>query len=390
MIQSINTNLASLNAQRALQESSATLNKSIERLSTGLRINSASDDAAGMAIASRMTSQSRGIDQAMRNINDASSLASVSEGSLGEQVEMLQRVRELAVQSSNGMLSASDRQKLDNEAQSMMAEIDRVAKTTSFNGVNLLDGQNDISNGKGASFQIGANAGQTIDMHTANTTKTGLKLDNYNTSGSTGVAVAATSDQTFYINSNMSGADVATEITAEIDGSMSASEKVEAMISAINEKTSTTGVLAIAGDTGVELRTAAGVTASIDSDDAGTAFGSAGDLGLASVEIDQSGGAVDLSTQDGAMTAMLQVDSALETVQSSRSDMGSYINRFDAALSTLSTQQEGITAARSRIMDADFAMETAQMTKSQIMYNASVSMLSQANMLPQSALSLLR
>ena len=394
MPQFINTNVASLNAQRNLESSSSNLNKSIERLSSGLRINSASDDAAGMAIASRMTSQVRGMEQASRNTSDAVSLTQTAEGAMGEQVEMLQRVRELAVQSSNGMLSASDRTKLDNEAQALISEIDRVAKTTSFNGVNLLDGASDISNGTGADFQIGSNAGQSLKVETENTTKEGLQLDDYNTTGATGATVTnATDAETFYIESDITGSAVATEIS--IAAQADAASKTEALIDAINEKTSTTGVLAVAGTAGVELRTAEGVTVSVDEDDSGTAYGTAAgtaasDLGLAAATMTASGNELDISSQDGAKTAILQIDDALDTIQSARSEMGTYQNRLEATTSNLSTQIQGVSGAKSRIEDADFASETAKMTRNQIMSQAGVSMLSQANALPQNVLSLLR
>jgi len=398
MALTINTNLASIISQRNLENSSSSLNKSIERLSSGLRINSASDDAAGMAISSRMTSQLNGMEQAKRNANDAISLSQTAEGAMGEQVDMLQRVRELAVQSSNGILSSSDRTKLDNEAQALMSEIDRVAKTTSFNGVNLLDGVSEISktSGAGADFQVGQNAGQSLNLKTVDSTKSGLSLDDYASSGAAGATIAnATNAESFKIVSDISGSDVLTSvsITAQAD----ASSKVTALMDAINEKTSETGVLAVsntAGD-GIELRAADGVDAELVTSASteraagtGTAVTTA-DFGLANADLGQTGSALDITSQDGAKTAILQIDKALETVQNSRSSMGSYQNRFEASISVLDTSMQSMEASRSRIRDADFAKETALMTKNQIVAQAGLSMLSQANVMPQQALSLL-
>ena len=391
MPQFINTNIASLNAQRNLESSSSNLNKSIERLSSGLRINSASDDAAGMAIASRMTSQVRGMEQASRNTSDAVSLTQTAEGAMGEQVEMLQRVRELAVQSSNGMLSASDRTKLDNEAQALISEIDRVANTTSFNGVNLLDGQSDIST-TGADFQVGADAGQSLKVTTTDTTKEGLDLDEYASSSagvdlSGGAGAALTAD--IYIKSDITG----TATTTAVELSSGTAYTAEEVIDAINEKTTTTGVLAVANNGGVELRTANGVAASVATSAGGSAAGvdvAAIGVNAAGAVSDDAGSALSLTSQDAAKTAILQIDHALDTVQESRSDMGTYQNRLEATASNLSTQMQGVSGAKSRIEDADFASETAKMTRNQIMSQAGVSMLSQANALPQNVLSLLR
>jgi len=395
MPQFINTNIASLNAQRNLESSSMNLNKSIERLSSGLRINSASDDAAGMAIASRMTAQVRGMEQASRNTNDAISLVQTAEGAMGEQIEMLQRIRELSVQSSNGILSDSDRTKLNNEAQALVNEIDRVAKTTSFNGVNLLDGASDISNGTGADFQIGSNAGEALKVETTNTTKVGLNLNDYNkVAAHTGITAPTTA--ALKITSNISGSWVETDVAA------AGTYTQEEIVNAINEKTSTTGVLAIASGSGVELRTAEGVDAALTD---GTITGSEANLaavaakgvtatkaqewGISDDDVTTTGAALDITSQNGAKTAILQIDKALDAVQATRSNMGTYQNRFEATVSNLSQSSQQLSSSRSRIEDADFASETAKMTRNQIMSQAGVSMLSQANALPQNVLSLL-
>jgi len=271
----VNTNIASLNAQRNLTSSQSTLNTSLQRLSSGLRINSAKDDAAGLAISNRMTSQINGMNQAARNANDAISLAQTAEGALDEVTSMLQRMRELAVQSANGTNTTSDRTSLNDEFAQLKAEIQRISTTTSFNGQKVLDGTMGT-----ATFQVGANAGDTIGVS---------------------------------INANMGTA-----------------------ASGLNIATNSVG------------------------------------------------------TSAGASAAITALDSAIKTVDSFRGTLGAVQSRFESTISNVSNIAENVSAARSRIVDADFALETANLTKAQILQQAGVAMLSQANQLPQTALSLLQ
>jgi len=399
MPQYINTNIASLNAQRKLEGSSADLHRSIERLSSGLRINGAQDDAAGLAIASRMDSQITGMEQASRNAMDAISLSQTAEGALGEQVDMLQRIRELAIQSANGILSDSDRSKIHNEARAIMNEVDRVAKSTSFNGVNLLDGVSGIST-VGSDFQIGSEAGQTLRIQTGNTSASGLKLDERQESLGTTVT-NPTTDLSFYVNG------VAIDVDA--DATDTVATKAQKIVDAVNEGTSASGVLArmnAAGD-GVEYYAASDSTVPMtfstdaagatpldntttpkSSDLAGTTID--GTTNQVSVSVNSSTGSLKLSDQKSSEIAILQLNHALDKALSIRSDMGTYQNRLDATISNLSTQGQHLSSAKSRIEDADFARETAIMTKNQIMSQAGVAMLSQANSLPQNVLSLLQ
>lgn len=279
MALTINTNVASLNAQRNLNSSQSELNTSMQRLSSGLRINSAKDDAAGLAISDRMTSQIRGLNQAARNANDAISLAQTAEGALQETTNLLQRMRELAVQSSNDTNTESDRGSLDAEYQQLVAEIDRIAETTSFNGKVLLSGG--LAEGTGSAvFQVGANAGQTITVTVEAATTSAL--GDTNTIASTGVA-----------------------------------------------------------------------------------------------------------SRGAASNAIVAVDEAIAQVDTIRGDLGAIQNRFESTIANLSNVSENLTAARSRILDADIAQETSNMTKQNILQQAGVSILSQANQAPQLALSLL-
>ncbi len=281
MALTINTNVASLNAQRNLGKSQGALNKSMQRLSSGLRINSAKDDAAGLAISDRMTSQIRGLNQAARNANDGISLAQTAEGALQETTNILQRMRELAVQSANDTNTSDDRSSLNAEFSQLISEIDRIADTTSFNGKVLLSGGFTSTNA--AVFQVGANAGQTI---------------------------------TVSIDAATASALGGTASTARID-----------------------------------------------------------DLGV--------------TTRASASTAITNIDSAISQVDTIRGDLGAVQNRFESTIANLSNVSENLSAARSRILDADIAQETSDMTKFNILQQAGVSILAQANQAPQLALSLL-
>ncbi|MDJ0624007.1 MAG: flagellin domain-containing protein [Desulfocapsaceae bacterium] len=279
MALTINTNIASLNAQRNLGTSQADLNRSMQRLSSGLRINSAKDDAAGLAISDRMTAQIRGLNQAVRNANDGISLAQTAEGALQETTNILQRMRELAVQSANDTNTDADRASLDAEYAQLISEIDRIAETTSFNGKVLLSGGFSGA-GNEAVFQVGANAGQTISV-------------------------------------NIAAADTAT---------LGSGTNISA--------------------TGVSSRAAAG-------------------------------------------SAISLVDAAIGQIDTIRGDLGAVQNRFESTIANLSNVSENLSAARSRILDADIAQETSNMTKQNILQQAGVSILAQANQAPQLALSLL-
>ena len=307
MAQYISTNITSLQAQNNLDKSSSALAKSLERLSSGQRINSASDDAAGMAIASRMTAQIRGMDAAKRNTQDGISMVQTSEGAMGVQVEQLQRTRELAVQASNGMLSVEDRSKLNTEAVALMDELNKIATETNFNGNKLLDGS--ITN---MVVQVGANAGETRDIVFVNTTALALNVQG----------------ETFVNNGTTAAPSWDTDATA-----------------------------------GVETLAAIGATAADH---------------------------VNLQTVTNASAAITTIDAALDAVQSGRSNMGAYQNRMEQTITNLDVSINNASASRGRIQDADFAKETADMTKNQILAQAGVAMLSQANQLPQNVLSLLR
>ncbi|MAY25073.1 MAG: flagellin [Polycyclovorans sp.] len=378
-MQVINTNVMSLNAQRNLSGSSEALATSLQRLSSGQRINSAKDDAAGLAIANRFTTQIRGMDQAGRNANDAISLTQTAEGALVEVSNNLQRIRELAVQSRNATNSQTDRDALNAEATQLLSEINRVAEQTSFNGVKLLDGS--FSN---QSFQVGADVGQTIDV-TSIVDATTANLGSYGRATVTSVAAADFTDVLAAGDVTINGVNL-----EAMGAAASASERSEQLMTAINKTSGESGVYAIK-DTNNTISLVS------TTDDIVVAFAGAGDTGSTGLTAATTARAtttgistVDISSVAGADAAMQAMDSALQSINSTRADLGALQNRFSSVVSNLQTSSENLSASRSRIMDTDFAKETASLTRAQILQQAGTAMLSQANSAPQGVLSLLR
>jgi len=390
----INTNVMSLNAQRNLSASGADLATSLQRLSSGMRINSAKDDAAGLAISQRFTTQIRGLDQAARNANDGISLAQTAEGALAEIGNNLQRIRELAVQSRNATNSESDRKALDAEVQQLMAEIQRVAETTNFNDVKLLDGSFQKQ-----SFQVGANQGETIDIaaivnaniDALGVWKTPLVVSEATVTGTAladqdpGDTFAAIGEGDLVIN----GVDV--ELTASAAGATGA-EQAARVAAAINAA-GIAGVTAEVNDDGeVVLRSAEDIEITV----AGAGAASSG-LATTTAQPTETGGedrtgfqGMDIKTVEGADNMILAMDAALTQINTARADMGAVQNRFTSVIANLSTSIENLSAARSRIQDADFAKESAQLSRNQILQQAGTAMLAQANQATQSVLQLLR
>ncbi|CAN5612533.1 flagellin [soil metagenome] len=373
----INTNLASLNTQRNLSSSQASLSTSIQRLSTGMRINSAKDDAAGLAISSRMDSQVRGLTTAARNANDGVSLAQTAEGSLGKIGDMVQRMRELAVQSSNATNSASDRGALQTEVGQLKQEIDRVSQTTNFNGTKLLDGSFTA-----AKFQVGANAGESITVSSiTNAQLAGMgTVTRASTQSSTAISsLGATSLGDLTVNGTDIGVLAAAGTTQE---------RQAQVVDAVNRLSTTTGVgasfdaqnnaIVLTSNATITLTGAAGAKVGFVAADSATAAASANMASL------------DVSSYGGAQLAIQQCDAALTQINGARASLGAVQGRFDNAISNIQISSENTSAAKSRITDTDFAAETANLTRSQILQQAGNAMLSQANQLPQQVLSLLR
>lgn len=406
-MQVINTNVMSLNSQRNLSKTSDGLATSLQRLSSGLRINSAKDDAAGLAIASRFTTQIRGLDQAARNANDAISLSQTAEGALGEVSNNLQRIRELAIQSRNATNSSSDRDALQAEVAQLKSEVQRVAEQTTFNGLNLLDGSFTSQ-----AFQVGSNQGDTINVDSiVNSQIDALGSWNSVATASSTVAVGTVTQgsvagtttapavytltvdgNTLYTNTVATGATGPLGPTgADLDAAWStfASSNSGYSLSgsfadgtAVISKTDGTDIVVASGATG-------GTGGTVTAPTYGAGFVATHNNGVASAA--QTGFAdLDISTVEGADNAILAMDAALAAVNSGRADLGAIQNRFSSVVANLQTTSENLTASRSRIMDTDFAKETAELTRAQILQQAGTAMLSQANSAPQAVLSLLR
>jgi len=385
MAQVINTNIASLNAQRNLNASQSSLNTSLQRLSSGLRINSAKDDAAGLAISNRFTAQINGMDTAARNANDGISLAQTAEGALGEITNNLQRIRELAVQSRNATNSQSDRDALNTEAQQLKQEIDRVASTSAFNGVKLLDGSF-----TGATFQVGANVGETITVSSiVNAQSSAL--------GSSSVAQVTGAAATTFAALGAGDVTINGVALGAVSANTNAADRAAALASAINAKGSTTGVYAtvLSSSPGqITLTNSGSVPATPNilialSGAATTA--STGLTAATTTPVTATGfAALDISSAGGSDTAITQMDAALQAVNTGRAVLGALQNRFSSVVSNLQTASENLSASRSRIQDTDFAAETANLTRAQILQQAGTAMLAQANSLPQTVLTLLK
>jgi flagellin len=372
----INTNVMSLNAQRNLTTSQSQLSTALQRLSSGLRINSAKDDAAGLAISERFTTQIRGLNQAVRNANDGISLAQTGEGALAEITNNLQRIRELAVQSANATNSASDRAALDAEVAQRIAEIDRIAKQTSFNGQKILDGSFGT-----ASFQVGANVGETIGV-SLSTDMRASAIGNVTTAAGTGFAsVAAQGDVTLAFSGAATGS-----VT------VAAGATVQQAAEAINGA-NISGVSAFVNDGGQLQVLSSGVvnmTETNSTSGTNTLGLNAAATAAETVSATASITAVSVETVAGANFAIARVDAALTSVNALRGDLGAVQNRFESTIVNLQTVSENLEASRSRIRDADFAAETAALTKAQILQQAGTAVLAQANAIPQNVLSLLQ
>jgi len=390
----INTNIMSLNAQRNLNTSGAALATSLQRLSSGLRINSAKDDAAGLAISERFTTQIRGLEVAVRNANDGISLAQTAEGAMVEIGNNLQRIRELAVQSANASNSASDRQALNAETKQLLAEIDRIANQTSFNGTKLLDGSF-----SGALFQIGADAGQTIGLSQivdANLDALG-KAQFAATQTSTNPPISGTATS----NGVLSGITINGQLIAEVNikAGDTGAELQQKLVNVINQKMDMTGVYASLNASGqLQLESLRGSHDFSFSSSEVSIEGITADFSGIQAQVAASDNVesirylkdLDISSFQGAQLALEMVDQALPQINNARAEMGAIQNRFMSTIASLSTTSENLSASRSRIRDADYAKETAELTRSQILQQAGTAMLAQANQLPQNVLNLLK
>jgi flagellin len=472
----INTNVASLNAQRNLTGSSSALGRSFERLSSGLRINSAKDDSAGLAIASRFSSQIRGLNQAVRNTNDGISLAQTAEGALQESQNILQRVRELSVQAANDTNSDSDRESLQAEVDQLTSELDRIATTTQFNGSRILDGSF-----LGSRFHVGANSRETITVNVQDARSSALGRqsrtdgdyvdatvslstgdvqinsvsirgtvaadDSLSTTLKEGSAIAkaaAINDSTEFTKVRAIVNKAVSDGNGPIDGgtldstnyirinnqtitgiTVQSNDADDALVNAINAVTAETGVIAsldkdnalvltaedgrnidvetqgnganisglttdtLTGSITLQSEDAVNLAVNGANTDAALGLGVVGTPETYGVNSNFAVKTIDIRSRDGANLAIEISDVAIGQVSSIRASLGAIQNRLESTVSNLSATAENLSAARSRIQDADFASETAQFTRNQIIQQAGISVLAQANQQPQVALSLL-
>jgi flagellin len=381
---SVNTNINSLTAQRNLGTSQGSLATSMQRLSSGLRVNSAKDDAAGLAISERMNAQVRGLNVAARNANDGISLAQTAEGSLGKVGDMLQRMRELAVQSSNATNSQTDRNALDAEVTALKAEIGRVAGQTSFNGTKLLDGTFNSQ-----AFQVGSNAGETITINSI------ADVTLANLGGTTNIATvsASAAGMTGYATAIAAGGVLVNGVDiGAVTAAGSSLERANQMVDAINKVSAQTSVSASydAGTGQISLRSNNGAITMTGTTNSATVAGFTNATGSAAAVATTGIAGLNVQGFGAAQTALVQIDKALDQVNSSRANLGALQSRFENVVANIQIASENTSAARGRIVDADFAAETANMSRASILQQAGTAMVAQANQLPQQVLSLLR
>ena len=394
---SVNTNVTSMRAQGNLGKANVGVQDSMQRLASGLRINSAKDDAAGLQISNRLTSQVNGLDVATRNANDGISIAQTAEGAMQESTNILQRMRDLSLQSANGSNSQTDRDALQKEIGALQTELTRIAETTSFGGQKLIDG----SYGTQA-MQVGAESNETIaiklDDVSADALAQGgsaITAGGINAAGITELTSGSTDGGVVTLDYTAAGG-TATPITANIGSASNAEEVAFEINKALSEEG--LAAVAVANDDG-----SVGFAGSVGTGDA-LAFNAAGtvaDDGTTAVTAANTtnaavGGAdtasiatINISSAGGAQSAVDTIDAAIAQIDGQRADLGAVQNRLGHTINNLGNISNNVSDARSRIQDVDFAKETANMTKQQILSQTSSAMLSQANQLPQTALSLL-
>jgi len=375
----VNTNVSALTAQRYLNKATGELNTSMERLSSGNRINSAKDDAAGLQISNRLTAQSRGLDVAMRNANDGISIAQTAEGAMNEATNVLVRMRDLALQSANGTNSASERIALDQESRALQTELNRIAETTSFGGRKLLNG----SFGESA-FQIGASSGEAMII-----SLTSIRADEPQMGGQSFVA-ANGKGESWGVPPN--ARDLKFEFTTPdgeqqtIDIAAKPGDDIEELATYINGQ-SHLFKASVDGEGKLQLFFAEpNIRGNLNiSGGLATELGLEGGPGKLTTVRD-----IDITTVGGSQNGVAVIDGALRYIDSQRAELGAKQNRLSHSINNLANIQENVEASNSRIKDTDFAKETTQLTKSQILQQAGTSILAQAKQLPNSALSLLQ
>jgi flagellin len=371
----VNTNVSAMTAQRYLNGAAEGTQKSMERLSSGYKINSAKDDAAGLQISNRLTSQSRGLDMAVKNANDGISIAQTAEGAMNESTNILQRMRDLSLQSANGSNSKAERVAIQEEVTALNDELNRLAETTSFGGNKLLNGTYGSQ-----SFQIGADSGEAVMLSMGNmrtdTQDMGGKSYTVEEGKDSSWTVAAGSDLTMKYKDKFGEEQ-------EVNISAKAGNDIEELATYINGQSE--DVKASVGEGGKLQLFASSQKVQGDVEFGGSL---SGELGLGDGK-EVTVNDIDVTSVAGANEAVSIIDGALKSVDSQRASLGAFQNRFDHAISNLDNINENVNASKSRIKDTDYAKETTAMTKSQILQQASTSILAQAKQSPSAALSLL-
>lgn len=390
MALSVNTNASALNTQRNLNASSNNLATSLQRLSTGSRINSAKDDAAGLQIANRLTSQINGLNIAVKNSNDGISMAQTAEGALEQSTTILQRMRDLSLQAANGSNSEKERGALNSEVNELKKELDRISNTTSFGGKKLLDGSFGTT-----TFQVGSAANETISVNIKQMSTESLDAKYFESTvtGATGTATASGSISVAVVVNGKTST-----IKADIKVDDDAKAVNQALATAINDANAGVGAFVDGGNIKLmsQLNTKGDANALTDVTFTGTVAGitaatytPVGDTDLTGVKT-MKVSEVDISDVEGAQKAVLAIDQAIQSIDAQRADLGAVQNRFENTIGNLQNIAENVSAARGRIQDTDFAAETANLSKQQILQQAGTAILAQANQLPQAVLSLLR
>ncbi len=373
----VNTNVSAMTAQRYLNNATDGVNQSMERLSSGFKINSAKDDAAGLQISNRLTSQSRGLDVAVRNANDGISIAQTAEGAMNESTNILQRMRDLSLQSANGSNTTADREAIQQEVGALNDELNRIAETTSFGGSRLLNGQFGTK-----SFQIGADSGEAVMLSLNNMRSDSASMGGTSYKAETALggdwAVNAEKSELTVSYVNRAGEEKELTINAK------SGDDIEQVATYINGQTD--AINASVSENG-ELQ----IVTSNDKVQGEVKFGGslAGELNMGAAQA-ETVKSIDVTTVGGSQKAVAILDAAMQFVDSNRADLGAFQNRFSHAINNLDNINENVSASNSRIKDVDFAKETTEMTKSQILQQASSSILAQAKQAPNAALGLLR
>lgn len=400
MALSVNTNVSALNTQRNLNASTNQLSVSLQRLSTGSRINSAKDDAAGLQIANRLTSQINGLNVAVKNSNDGISMAQTAEGALEQSTSILHRMRDLALQSANGSNSDDERKALNGEVNELKKELDRIANTTSFGGKKLLDGSFGTT-----TFQVGSAANESISVKIDEMSTQSLKATMYTDDDVEAFTAKAATSGAIGISVSVGSADPR-KFSAVIEKDATIKEQNQALATLVND--ANIGVGAYLSDDGLKINfvsaasggTAAGqvsvsysalTTGATEAAAKSAAEGAATkEVDLAKMDANNAIKDVDLTSVIGSQKAIISIDQAIQTIDAQRADIGAMQNRFENTISNLQNIAENVSGARGRIKDTDFASETANLSKQQILQQAGTAILAQANQLPQAVLSLLR